>query len=76
MEMCRMKTRAGRSRTVAANSSSSDDDISLGASPTPPPATSTDAASSSGTSQRSGINLPASTRHSGRMTFQCKFVKV
>jgi hypothetical protein len=25
---------------------------------------------------RSGINLPASTRHSGRMTFQCKFVKV
>jgi len=35
-----MKTRAGCSRTVAANSSSSDDDISLGASqeeaPTPP----------------------------------------
>jgi hypothetical protein len=25
---------------------------------------------------RSGINLPASTRHSGRTTFQCKFVKV
>jgi hypothetical protein len=24
----------------------------------------------------SGINLPASTRHSGRTTFQCKFVKV
>jgi hypothetical protein len=25
---------------------------------------------------RSGINLPASMRHSGRTTFQCKFVKV
>jgi hypothetical protein len=25
---------------------------------------------------RSGINLPASTRHSGRTTFQCKFVNV
>ena len=38
--MRRIKTRAGRSRTVAASSSSSDDDISLGASqeeaPTPP----------------------------------------
>jgi hypothetical protein len=57
MEMCRMKTRVGRSRTVTASSSCSDDDISLGASqeeaPTPP-APSTDAASSSGTSQRRG----------------------
>jgi hypothetical protein len=48
-----MKTRVGRSRTVAASLSSSDDDISLGASqeeaPTPP-APSTDGASSSGTS--------------------------
>jgi len=55
--MRRIKTRAGRSRTVAASSSSSDDDISLGASqeevPTPH-APSTDAASSSGTSQRRG----------------------
>jgi len=55
--MHRMKTRAGRSRTVAASSSSSDDDISLGASqeeaPTPP-TPSTDAASSSATSQRIG----------------------
>ena len=25
---------------------------------------------------RNGINSPASTRHSGRMTFQCKFVEV
>ena len=25
---------------------------------------------------RSGINLPASTRHGGRTTFQCKFVNV
>jgi len=76
--MRRTKTRAGRSSRVAASSSNNEDDISLGASqeeaPTPP-APSTDVASSSGTSQRR-INLPASTRHSGRMTFQCKFVKV
>ena len=55
--MCRMKTRAGRSRMVAASSSSSEDDISLGASqeeaPTPP-APSTDVASSSATSQHRG----------------------
>ena len=55
--MRRMKTRAGRSRTVTANLSSSDDDISLGASqeeaPTPP-TPSTNAASSSGTSQHRG----------------------
>ena len=52
-----MKTRAGRSRTVAASLSSSGDDISLGASqeeaPTPF-APSTDTASSSATSQRRG----------------------
>jgi hypothetical protein len=52
-----MKSRAGRSRTVAASSSNSDDDISLGASqeeaPTPP-MPSTDAASFSATSQRRG----------------------
>jgi len=57
MEICRMKTRAGRSHTVTTSLSSSDADISLGASqeeaPTPP-APSTDAASSSGTSQRRG----------------------
>jgi len=55
--MRRMKTRAGRSRTVASSSSSSDDDISLGASqeeaPTPL-ASSTDTASFSATSQRRG----------------------
>jgi len=55
--MRRTKTRAGRSRMVAASLSSSEDDISLGASqeeaPTPH-APSTDAASSSGTSQRRG----------------------
>ncbi|KAI5567117.1 hypothetical protein BDE02_13G068300 [Populus trichocarpa] len=55
--MRRMKSSAGRSRTVAACSSSSDDDIFLGASqeeaPTPP-APSTDAASFSATSQRKG----------------------
>ena len=57
MEMRRMKTRAGRSRTVAASLSSSNDDISLGASQDEapiPPAPSTDAASSSATSQRRG----------------------
>ena len=83
--MRRTKTRVGRSSTVAASSSSSEDDISLGASqeeaPTPP-APSTDAASpavllsAEAACLRSGINLPASTRHSGRTTFQCKFVKV
>ena len=83
--MRRTKTRAGRSGAVAASSSSIDDDISLGASqeeaPTPPtPAT--DAASSSGTSQRRG-GVPSQRNqfthkyeHSGRTTFQCKFVKV
>jgi hypothetical protein len=52
-----MKTRAGRSRTVAASLSSSNDDISLGTSQDEapiPPAPSTDAASSSATSQRRG----------------------
>jgi len=55
--MRKMKTRAGRSRMVAANSSSSEDDISLSASqeeaPTPP-APSTNTASSSTSSQRKG----------------------
>ena len=55
--MHRIKTRVGRSRTIAASSSSNDDDISLDASqaeaPTPP-APSTDAAYSSVTSQRRG----------------------
>jgi hypothetical protein len=52
-----MKSRAGRSRTVAASLSSNDNDISLGASqeeaPTPP-TPSTDAASSSVTSHHRG----------------------
>jgi len=48
MEMRRMKTKVGRSRTVAASSSSSDDDISLA------PTSSTDPASSNATSQRRG----------------------
>jgi hypothetical protein len=70
---------------VAASSFSSEDDVSLGASqeeaPTPP-APSTDAASSSvGSQRRSGVpsqqnSSPASTRHSRRTAFQCKFVKV
>jgi len=55
--MHRIKSRVGRSRTVAASSISSDDDISLGASQEEapiPPAPSTDAASSNATSQRRG----------------------
>ena len=73
--MCRTKTRAGRSSTVAASSSSSEDDISLGASqeeapthlrrqpmlPLPAVFHSAEAACLC-----SGINLPASTKHSGR----------
>jgi hypothetical protein len=75
MKMRRTKTRAGRSRTVAASSSSSDDDISLGVSqpilPLPALLHSAEAGC-----LRSGINFPVSIRHSGRTTFQCKFVKV
>jgi hypothetical protein len=55
--MLRTKTRAGRSRMVAASSSNSEDGVSLSASqevaPTPP-APSTDVASSSAGSQRRG----------------------
>jgi hypothetical protein len=79
--MRRTKTRADRSRMVAASSFSSEDDVSLGASQEEapmPPVPSTDAASSSAevACLRNGISSPASTRHSGRTTFQCKFVKV
>ena len=81
--MRRTKTRADRSRMVAVSSSSSEDDISLGASsylhhlhrqlmlPLPALLHSAEVAC-----LHNRINLPASTRHSGRMTFQCKFVKV
>ena len=79
--MRRTKTRAGRSGAVAASSSSSEDDISLGASlhhlrrqPMLPLLAVLHSAEAA--CLRSGINLPASTRHSGRTTFQCKFVKV
>jgi len=83
IQLCRCVER--KPKLVAAISSSSEDDVSLGASqeeaPTPP-TSSTDAASSSRVHSaevaclRSGISSPASTRHSGRTTFQCKFVKV
>jgi hypothetical protein len=84
IKLCRMKTRAGRSRTVATSSSSSDDNISLGASQEEaltPLVPSTDAASPSVTSQcRGGVpsqrNQFTRKRHNGRTTFQCKFVKV
>jgi len=81
--MRRTKSTARRSRMVAASSYSSEDDISLGASqeeahlrhqpmlPFPVRFHSAETAC-----LRSGINSPASTRHSGRTTFQCKFVKV
>ena len=83
--MRRMKTKAGRSCIIVASSSSSEDDISLGASqeeaPTPPAPQpmlpllalvhSTEAAC-----LHNGINLPASTRHNGRTTFQRQFVKI
>ena len=77
-----MKSTARRSRMVATSSSSSDDDISLGASQEedlrrqpmlPLPARFNSAKTAC---LRSGINSPVSTRHSGRTTFQCKFVKV
>ena len=78
--MRRTKTRADRSRMVAASSFSSEDDVSLGASQEEapmPPVPSTDAASSSAevACLRNGISSPASTRHGGRTTFQCNFVK-
>jgi hypothetical protein len=83
--MRRMKTIVHRSRMVAASSSSSEDDVSLIASqeeaPMPPTPSTAVASSSAGSHAevaclRSGINSPASTRHSGRTTFQCKFVKI
>jgi hypothetical protein len=65
-----------------ASSSSSEDDISLGASQEKALVPSTDAASSSAVSQRRG-GMPSQRNQftrmyeaSGRMTFQCKFVKV
>jgi len=75
------KTRAGRSGAVAANSSSSEDEplkkrhlhhlCRQAMLPLPAVLHSAEVAC-----LRSGINLPTSTRHSGRTTFQCKFVKV
>ena len=57
--MCRMKTRAGRSRPVAASSSSSEDNIFLGASqeeaPTPPAPSTDDTSSSTGSQTRGGV---------------------
>ena len=66
--MRRMKSIARRQKTVAASSSSSEEDVSLGADHDEESMPTCDAASSS------GVNSPASTRHNGRMTSQCKFV--
>jgi len=74
-----MKSTARCQKTVAASSSSSEEDVSLGADHGEESTSTCDAASSSVVSQRrSGVpsqwvNSPASTRHNGRMTSQCKF---
>ena len=78
--MRRMKSTAHRQKTVAASSSSSEEDVSLGADHGEESTPTCDVASSSAVSQRrSGVpsqrvNSPASTRHNGRMAFQCQFV--
>ena len=75
-----MKSTARCQQTVAASSSSSEEDVSLGADYGEEVAPTCDAASSSAVSQRrDGVpsqrgNSPVSTRHNGRMTFQCQFV--
>jgi hypothetical protein len=80
--MRRTKLTARCSHMVAASSSSSEDNISLGANQEEVPAPSTDVISSSAIHNaeaaclRSGMNSPASKRHSGRTVFQCKFVSV
>jgi len=78
--MRRMKSTARRQKTVAASSSSSEEDVSLGADHGEESMPTCDAASSSAVSRaeavclHNGVNSPASTRHNGRMTSQCKFV--
>jgi hypothetical protein len=80
--MRRTKSTTRRSHMVAASSSSSEDDISLGANqeeaPVRQPMRPLQARfhSVEVVCLRSGLNSPASTRHSGRTTFQCKFVSV
>jgi len=80
--MRRTKSTARCSHVVAAGSSSSEDNISLGANQEEAHAPSADVISSNAihnaeaTCLRSGMNSPASTRHSGRTVFQCKFVLV
>jgi len=80
--MRKMKSTARHEHMVIACSSSSDDDLSFGANQEEAPVPTHDAASSSGFHStkvvclHSEVNSPASTRHIGRMTFQCKFVLV
>jgi hypothetical protein len=75
-----MKSTARRQQTAAHSSSSREEDISLGADHDDASAPPCDASSSTAVSQRgaaclhSGVNSPASIRHNGRMTSQCKFV--
>ena len=80
--MRRIKSTTRHKHMVAARSSSSEDDLSLGADQEEAPAPTRDADlpawfhSIEAVCFHSGINSPASTRHIGRMTFQCKFVSV
>ena len=78
--MRRIKSTTRHKHMVAARSSSSEDDLSLGADQEEAPVPTRDADlpawfhSIEAVCFHSGINSPASTRHIGRMTFQCKFV--
>jgi hypothetical protein len=74
--MRQMKSTARRQQTVAASFSSSEKDIFLGADHYDASAPTLLARfhSAEAVCLHSGVNSPASTRHNGRMTFQCKFV--
>ena len=78
--MRRMKSTAHRQKTIAVSSSSSEEDVSLGADhdeeSTPIVMLPLLARfhSAEAVCLHSGVNSPASTRHNGRMTSQCKFV--
>jgi hypothetical protein len=75
--MRRMKSTGCHQETVASSSSSSEEDISLGADHDDASAQSLLLArfhSAEAVYLHSGVNSPASTKHNGRMTSQCKFV--
>jgi hypothetical protein len=84
--MHKIKSTTRRQHMVAASSSSSDYDLSLGGDQKEAAAPTRDATYSSAEAMclhsaeamclHSRVNSPASTRHIGRTTFQCKFVSV